>query len=565
MNEVHEALLVVLRHEAELVGSNLLIGRHVDHVVVVAVAVDVVGQDIRGVETAAPGLVDQAIVVAALVVDRSVGHDTVGRHVLRVMQTYVVRALVAGDVGECRRSVGTRHTGLLLAGGMRIGSHQTDPLSGLCRQRGVERPSVTLRGIVEHEGIGQRLACSIGILEVLIEGTVVGTVEAGETAYVLDAPVGDTYTVDGLVVDELSRSGEGERYGDLIVDSDRSLPNLRHLEVGVHGVDRRTGDAILRLDGLGTEVVADHVVAQVVTCQDIASELGHIGLHTAALTCGIPDTLILHHVGVGRHVGEEHEGQTAREEARTTTHLQRLVAEYVPSEAETRREGDAVRRPLASVDVLTVVTVVVDGLVGHQVVVVEEQTIETQTIGQFQIVEDVPVVLHIEAQFVELYAGSRIGLAVVTVGQGHDLRLAAKEQGGVQYAVLPHIVCSVEAVVTRTITHIHVVCHLVLETDTGSNLVRIHIIGGIILDVPDGVVHSVVPGKQFIAEGHVDIIVLRDINVGEGRRVGVAQVVEFRIGSQQLVGEFLREAAVQVERERVHHIVHSVHRIGKRH
>ena len=77
---------------------------------------------------------------------------------------------------------------------------------------------------------------------------------------------------------------------------------------------------------------------------------------------------------------------------------------------------------------LTIVVEIVDGLVGHQVVVVEEQSVDTQTKSQLQVVENVPVVLQIDTQFVELHAGSGLLLTIVTVGQGHNLRIAVEEQ-----------------------------------------------------------------------------------------------------------------------------------------
>ena len=82
MDEVHETSLVILRNEAELTVGNLLVCGDIDHVVGVTVTVHVISQDIRSVVTAAPGLIDQAIVVAALIVDRSIGNDTVGSHIL---------------------------------------------------------------------------------------------------------------------------------------------------------------------------------------------------------------------------------------------------------------------------------------------------------------------------------------------------------------------------------------------------------------------------------------------------------------------------------------------------
>ena len=109
------------------------------------------------------------------------------------MQTYVIRTLIAGNIGECRRSIRTRHTSLLLADSVRIGSHQANPLSRLCSQCGIECPSVTLAGVVKHIGIRQLLHLTVGsrisIFEVLIECTVVNTVQTCKTAYVLNAPV----------------------------------------------------------------------------------------------------------------------------------------------------------------------------------------------------------------------------------------------------------------------------------------------------------------------------------------------------------------------------------------
>ena len=62
-----EAGCVILRHEAEFLVCNLLIGRDVDKVVVETVSVDVVGSHIRVVVAAPPGFIDKAEVVAAAV------------------------------------------------------------------------------------------------------------------------------------------------------------------------------------------------------------------------------------------------------------------------------------------------------------------------------------------------------------------------------------------------------------------------------------------------------------------------------------------------------------------
>ena len=45
--------------------------------------------------------------------------------------------------------------------------------------------------------------------------------------------------------------------------------------------------------------------------------------------------LVLYHTRVGGHVGEEHQGQTAGEEACAAAQLQCLVAQNIPVEAHT--------------------------------------------------------------------------------------------------------------------------------------------------------------------------------------------------------------------------------------
>ena len=257
--------------------------------------------------------------VAALVVQDSAGHNAVGSNILRIVQTNVVRTLGTGNIGEGRRGIGTRHTGEFLRYGVSVRSHQAQPLEGLCINLGVERPTIALARIVEHEGVGQCLALGVCVLEVLIEGTVVGAVHTGKATHVLDTPVGDTDGIDGFVEDELSRSSQRERDRNLIVHCNRGLPNLRHLEVRVHGIDSRTGLTVLRRNSRGTDgsrivnhhtltivnhaghhiavgIMCEHIVVEFGVVHDVTSKLRHVDLHALALACSIPDTFIQNHV-----------------------------------------------------------------------------------------------------------------------------------------------------------------------------------------------------------------------------------------------------------------------------
>ena len=69
----------------------------------------------------------------------------------------------------------------------------------------------------------------------------------------------------------------------------------------------------------------------------------------------------------------------------------------------------------------TAVVKIVNSLVSQQVIIIEEQTVHTQTIGQFELVAHVPVVLNIGTRTIELYTGSRLRLTVITIGQTDDL------------------------------------------------------------------------------------------------------------------------------------------------
>ena len=204
----------------------------------------------------------------------------------------------------------------------------------------------------------------------------------------------------------------------------------------------------------------------------------------------------------------------------------------------------------------TIIVDVVNSLIGHQVTIVEEETIHAETKCQLQLVSHVPVILSIDTRTVELYTCGRLRLTTVTIGQTEDLRSSTVEE----------VIEAVIAIVTCTVTHVLVVGHLMLEHHAGSELVLTHIKGDVVLDVPDGVMNGIVIGKQLIAKGDVVVVAaIEDINEWELRRVGTTDIIELRIGCQELVGEVLRKAAVQIDRERVYDVLHRVHSVSVRH
>ena len=87
---------------------------------------------------------------------------------------------------------------------------------------------------------------------------------------------------------------------------------------------------------------------------------------------------------------------------------------------------------------------VVDSLVGHQVGIVEEHTVEADTHSEFEAFAWVEFVADKEAWLVETYTSSRISFTTVTVGQTYDFRSSTIDE----------VVNAVVAVVTCTVTHI---------------------------------------------------------------------------------------------------------------
>ena len=140
-----------------------------------------------------------------------------------------------------------------------------------------------------------------------------------------------------------------------------------------------------------------------------------------------------------------------------------------------------------------VVVEIVDGVVAHQVAIVEEQTIETHTISEFQLVVYLPFVLSIDAQGVELHARGGILFTVVTIGEADDFGCGTREE----------VVDAGITIIARSVAHIGVVGHLMFELHAGCDFVVAGEIGHIVLDVPNLVVHRIVVGKEFFAERHV--------------------------------------------------------------
>ena len=334
---------------------------------------------------------------------------------------------------------------------MRIGQHQHQVIHRLGIHRDVCRIAVAFGCIVEYHGIlaivMHEVACIFHILvgvvikRIRVHHAVIRTIETLHTRMqqfrschvfsisaldggqlivlpfvgVLDIDVVDGNGIHILRKHELSRHGQGERYGYLIVHRDRRLPHLRHLEVLSHTGNLASRHVFLNR---GREVeLVDYLVhvRNHATCQLV--QTGIMAHHLSIVILGLKGNGVLYHRSIGRHIGEENQRQTSGKHTRTSTYFQRLVLEHVPNETYTGRNLPSGIRPLASVDVLPVEVKLIDGIVSLEVVVVEHQVVETDTVGQFQTVAEVPFILGIETKLVEGNLSIGVGHTVEAISQ----------------------------------------------------------------------------------------------------------------------------------------------------
>ena len=445
---------------------------------------------------------------------------------------------------------------------MGVGRHDAEALG-----RAHVQGDVAGIGVAEVR-VGQHVGRGVGVLVVgRVDRAVVNAVETGEAIHRDHVPVLHRGGVDVLVEHTLDGDGEREGGRERVVHGQGGLPDLRHLELRIHGGKLGRNLAILRGDLL-REAEAIPLLAHLLAIDDqVAGELleERVGVRDTILVGGGDDTGILVHGGVGRHVREEHERNTAGEEAGTAADLQALVAQHIPGEADTRREQRNGGRPLAGVDVTCVAVGVriaqgEDGVVRDDVAVIEEEVVDTQAGGQLEAVGGVPLVLHIEAGLVVHHAAGRVVAhqVLVTVGEVHRLR------GGTGHEVLQGVV----AVVTGTVAQVGVVSHLVLVGEASGDLVGAGIVGEVILDVDDVVVVTVLPGEELVTEGHVrgdGPGAIEDVDEREVGRIRTAGGIELGIGGQELVRHVVRQAAVQVQGEGVDQVVHGIERVREGH
>ena len=167
-----------------------------------------------------------------------------------------------------------------------------------------------------------------------------------------------------------------------------------------------------------------------------------------------------------------------------------------------------------------IISEVKDGVVGHKVLVVEEETVQTKAVSKFEILCSIPLILSIDTGFMELDTRCRIGFSVITISKADYLRSGTVDE----------IVNACITIVSCTVSHVSIVSHLVLIVETHGKLMVSSIIYEVILDVCNSVVNSVVPGEELISESHILSVcscTILNINEWELIRVCSTNIVKF--------------------------------------
>ena len=167
-----------------------------------------------------------------------------------------------------------------------------------------------------------------------------------------------------------------------------------------------------------------------------------------------------------------------------------------------------------------IISKVKDSIVGHKVLVVEEETVKTQAVSKFEAVSCIPFVLSIDTGLVELNTRCRVGISVIAIGEADNFRSFTVDE----------IVNASVTVVSCSVSHISIVSHLILIAEAHGKFVISSIIYEIILDVCNGVVNCVVPSEELISESHVLSVgscSVLDVDEWELFRVCATNIVKF--------------------------------------
>ena len=135
---------------------------------------------------------------------------------------------------------------------------------------------------------------------------------------------------------------------------------------------------------------------------------------------------------------------------------------------------------------------IVDSLIAHNIIQ-EAEIIHTYTGGQFKVIAYVPFILQINTQLTEFHVRRRFCITIVPISQGKRFRCS----------FILEILEAGIAIISGSVTHIRVPRFLTFVADTCRQFMSSQVIGEVIHNSHNCILHQVVIGKQLVTGSHV--------------------------------------------------------------
>ena len=363
-----------------------------------------------------------------------VGGELVRNHIAAALQGCIVGTVDSVQSLECRCCCRTRHSGNFLTLSVNIGSAELEILHRLSLCRECESVAISLVGVGKHVCTLEVLILVI-IRKILVVYTVISTGKAVDIAsvavlcknhLVIKVDVGKAYSVEGLGEHTFCCEGEREVNRNSVICCKGNLGLLRHTEVLVNAhnavlctkghltVFRSYGSVDAESLGCFFDVGDDLAGSRIVELVD-SGNAGCIGF-----SIGVDGGKVgrsLNHSCTLRHVGEEHQRETALEQTGATANDEALVFHYVPVETYAWRELNAGVGIASGVDVLTTEVKCLDCVVGKDGAVVECKHVGANTVGELEVARYRPLILQISTNLAVCNLSARVRVTVVTDGK----------------------------------------------------------------------------------------------------------------------------------------------------
>ena len=403
-----------------------------------------------------------------------------------------------------------------------IGRHQVETEVEMLLDLTAEGIGVALVGVQQGDDRGVR-----DVLRTVVGSDAVFTgvrgIHAVDHAFLLEGQVLEEHVVERLgeepVEGELPATGEG------LLETKVGTEDLRILEVAVQGIDRGLAALLLGETGLDDFIIRIAGERELAVCRLIDPHV--LGLHA----------------GVVVGIGDQHERDTAGEEAGAAAQQGRMAVVEEPAEAHTRGPE---RNDLRDDTDFFAGCCGNGALVEFRVlgrIVQQDRDVDAQAVGQGQVGIGFPLILGIETELGGVGGGGPVGRVV---GAGHGrvgIPVIERRRGIVEIVVQGSIFIFAEGILQEEVVEL---VDLVMGTE--GQLMLSEVPAEVVRDRIGVGIHAVAAGGVFRAD--VDGNLVLDIVVGSFVR-DVAVVADEDRGRTEHVGDRRGEPGVEFEDEGV--------------